>query len=47
MRDAAVDPAWQRRAASGRLLRVLELDSGHSPFFTQPAELAALLELVS
>jgi pimeloyl-ACP methyl ester carboxylesterase len=46
-RDAAIDPAWQVRTARAHGLRVIELDSGHSPFFTQPAELAdALSSLV-
>jgi hypothetical protein len=43
LRDAAVDPAWQVRAGREHVGRVLELDAGHSPFLTQPAELAALL----
>ena len=43
LRDAAVDPAWQHRAARAQKTRVFELDSGHSPFFTHPAELASLL----
>jgi pimeloyl-ACP methyl ester carboxylesterase len=41
--DAAVDPAWQARAAHEHFGRVVELDTGHSPFFTGPAELAELL----
>jgi pimeloyl-ACP methyl ester carboxylesterase len=43
LRDGAVDPAWQVRAGREHVGRVLELDAGHSPFLTQPAELAALL----
>jgi pimeloyl-ACP methyl ester carboxylesterase len=43
-RDRAVDPTWQRRAAAEHRLRTFELDAGHSPFLTQPAELAALLD---
>ena len=43
LRDGAVDPVWQVRAGREHLGRVLELDAGHSPFLTQPAELAALL----
>jgi hypothetical protein len=43
MRDAAIDPGWQVSTATARGARVLELDAGHSPFFTQPAELAELL----
>jgi hypothetical protein len=45
-RDAAVDPAWQQRVPRTHLKRFLELDSGHSPFFTHPVELADLLESV-
>jgi Alpha/beta hydrolase family len=43
LRDAAVDPGWQIRTARTHGARVLELDSGHSPFFTQPDELAEML----
>lgn len=43
-RDRAVDPAWQRRSAAEHGLRAFELDAGHSPFLTQPVELAALLD---
>jgi pimeloyl-ACP methyl ester carboxylesterase len=43
MRDAAVDPAWQVGTAKARGAEVVELDAGHSPFFTQPDELAAVL----
>lgn len=43
--DRAVSPAWSRRAAPARLgVRPLELDGGHSPFYSRPAELAALLD---
>lgn len=44
LRDGAVDPEWQRRAAAAHMLRAFELDAGHSPFFTHPVELADLLE---
>ncbi len=44
MRDAAVDPAWQVRVAKANGARLIELDAGHSPFFTQPDELADLLD---
>ena len=47
LRDAAVDPGWQVRTARTHGARVLELDSGHSPFFTQPGELADMLSLVA
>jgi pimeloyl-ACP methyl ester carboxylesterase len=43
MRDAAVDPSWQVRTAESHGARVIELDGGHSPFFTQPDELADIL----
>jgi pimeloyl-ACP methyl ester carboxylesterase len=43
MQDAAVDPDWQIRTACTYGARVIELDSGHSPFLTQPEELADLL----
>lgn len=43
LRDAAVEPAWQIATARTHGARVIELDPGHSPFFTQPAELADLL----
>ena len=43
LRDAAVDPDWQIHTARTHGARVIELDSGHSPFFTQPAELAEIL----
>jgi pimeloyl-ACP methyl ester carboxylesterase len=43
LRDAAVDPDWQIRTARAHGARLIEFDSGHSPFFTQPAELAEIL----
>lgn len=43
MQDAAVDAGWQIRAAHAHGARVIELDAGHSPFFTQPDELADVL----
>jgi len=43
LRDAAVDPGWQIRTARTYDARVIELDSGHSPFFTQPDELADIV----
>jgi len=46
-RDAAVDPDWQRRTALAHGLKVVELDTGHSPFFTHPVELADALESVA
>jgi len=44
MHDAAIDPVWQLRTARAYGARVIELDSGHSPFFTQPSDLAELLD---
>jgi hypothetical protein len=43
LRDAAIDPAWQVRTARAHGARVLELEAGHSPFFTQATQLAAVL----
>jgi len=43
LQDAAVDPDWQIRTAHTHGARVIELDSGHSPFLTQPDELADML----
>lgn len=45
-RDAVLDPAWQVRTGHEHGLRVIELDAGHSPFLTQPAELADALSSV-
>ena len=46
--DAAIDPAWSRRAARERLgADALELDGHHSPFVSRPAELADLLVAVT
>ncbi|HEY6962880.1 MAG TPA: alpha/beta fold hydrolase [Gaiellaceae bacterium] len=42
-RDRAIDPDWQVATARRHGARVVELDAGHSPFFTQPDELADLL----
>jgi pimeloyl-ACP methyl ester carboxylesterase len=41
--DAAIDFTWQMETANEIGLEVLELDAGHSPFLTQPVELASLL----
>ncbi len=43
LRDAAVKAEWQIATARAHDARVIELDSGHSPFLTQPAELADML----
>ncbi len=47
LRDAAIDPGWQIETAREHGAQLVELDSGHSPFFTQPAELAELLDELS
>lgn len=42
--DRAIDPDWGRGAARDRLgVEAIEIDGGHSPFLTRPAELAAVL----
>jgi pimeloyl-ACP methyl ester carboxylesterase len=43
LRDASVDPDWQIRTARAHGARLIELDAGHSPFLTQPDELADVL----
>ena len=43
MRDAAIDGKWQARTGRAHGARVIELDAGHSPFITQPGELADVL----
>lgn len=46
LRDAAIDPRWQVRVARTYGARLIEIDSGHSPFLTQPSELAAILSSI-
>lgn len=42
--DRAVGESWARRNAVARIgAQVVELDGGHSPFFSRPAELSAVL----
>jgi pimeloyl-ACP methyl ester carboxylesterase len=41
--DRAMPPAWQRDLFAPRLNKVLEIDSSHSPFLSQPETVAALL----
>jgi pimeloyl-ACP methyl ester carboxylesterase len=42
--DRAVNIEWARAAARDRLgVEAVELDGGHSPFLTRPAELAGVL----
>jgi pimeloyl-ACP methyl ester carboxylesterase len=43
LRDSAIDPGWQVGTAKMYGARVVELDAGHSPFLTQPEELAEVL----
>jgi pimeloyl-ACP methyl ester carboxylesterase len=47
--DHAINPDWGRQAARQRLrVEPIELDGGHSPFLSRPAELAGVLhQLVS
>jgi pimeloyl-ACP methyl ester carboxylesterase len=44
MKDAAIKPGWQVSKARAAGARLVEIDSGHSPFITQPDELAELLD---
>jgi pimeloyl-ACP methyl ester carboxylesterase len=46
LQDAVVDGDWQIRTAHAHGARVIELDAGHSPFLTQPDELADVLSSV-
>jgi pimeloyl-ACP methyl ester carboxylesterase len=42
--DRAINPDWVRAAAHDRLgVEAVEIDGGHSPFMSRPAELAQLL----
>ncbi len=42
--DATVRPAWSRRVARERLgVEAVELEGGHAPFLSHPAELADTL----
>jgi pimeloyl-ACP methyl ester carboxylesterase len=47
LRDAAIDAEWQIATAERYGARVIELDSGHSPFLTQPDELANVLDTLA
>ena len=47
MKDAAIEPEWQTRKAREAGARIVELATGHSPFFTQPAELVDVLDGVA
>ena len=42
--DRAINPDWVRSAARERLgTEAVEIDGGHSPFMTRPAELARMI----
>ena len=43
-KDAAIEPEWQLRKAREAGARIVELETGHSPFVTHPAELMDILE---
>jgi pimeloyl-ACP methyl ester carboxylesterase len=46
--DRAINPDWVRAAAKGRLgVEAIEIDGGHSPFLTRPAELAQVLHALA
>jgi pimeloyl-ACP methyl ester carboxylesterase len=47
MRDAAIDPAWQVATARAHGARLIELEAGHFPIFTQPGELADVLSALA
>lgn len=43
--DRAINPAWVRAAAKERLgVDSIELEGGHSPFLTRPADLARIID---
>jgi hypothetical protein len=43
--DRSFNPAWLRTAARDRLgTEAVEIDGGHSPFLSRPAQLAALID---
>lgn len=44
MRDVAIDPAWQMRTARAASARLVEIETGHSPFITHPELLADVLD---
>lgn len=46
--DHAVSPVWARQVARERLgVEAIEMEGGHSPFLTRPAELAQVLDAAS
>jgi pimeloyl-ACP methyl ester carboxylesterase len=46
-KDAAVEPGWQIRKARAAGARLVEIDTGHSPFLTHPDELAGVLDALA
>jgi pimeloyl-ACP methyl ester carboxylesterase len=45
--DHAINAEWGRNAATERLgVQAIEIDGGHSPFLSRPAELAGILDAV-
>jgi len=43
-----MNPAWQRRAARERLgVEAVEIDGGHTPMLSRPAELAQLIDTLA
>jgi len=47
MKDEAILPEWQVRKAREAGAQVVELESGHSPFLTQPGPLADVLDALA
>jgi len=46
--DRALNPEWARMAARDRLgVDAIQIDGGHSPFLTRPAELARLIDTLA
>ncbi|MGH2830154.1 MAG: alpha/beta fold hydrolase [Actinomycetota bacterium] len=46
--DRVINPEWSRRVAKERLgIDPIEMQGGHSPFYSRPAELAAVLDSLS
>jgi len=46
--DRALNPEWGRTTARARLgVDAVEIDGGHSPFLTRPAELARLIDTLA
>jgi len=45
--ERVIDPSWSRRMSRDLLgVDPIELDGGHSPFLSRPAELASVLAQV-